>query len=75
MAKRVVPWAAEIRAFLAMVEFIAHNAIRKAQLTLLSKMHVLGPVLADAESSFGGQTADHVVDVLLNKTNYVNILI
>lgn len=38
-------------------------------------MHVLGPVLADAESSFGGQTADHVVDVLLNKTNYVNILI
>lgn len=64
VAECVVPWAAEIRAFLAVVEFIAHNTIRKAQLALLSDMHVLGPVLADGESSFGGQTADHVVDVL-----------
>lgn len=64
VAERVVPWAAEIRAFLAMVEFIAHNAIRKAQLALLSKIRVLGPVLADAESFFGGQPADQIVDVL-----------
>lgn len=62
--ERVIPWAAEIRAFLAVVEFITHDAIRKAQLALLSKMHVLGPVLTDTESSFGGQTADHVVDIL-----------
>lgn len=69
MAKRVIPWAAEIRTFLAVVELIAHDAIRKAQLALLSEMHVLGPVLADSESSFGGQTADHVVNILLSKSN------
>lgn len=64
VAERIIPWAAEIRAFLAVVEFIAHDAIRKVQLALLPEMHVLGPVLADSESPFGGQTADHVVDIL-----------
>lgn len=64
VAERIVPWPAEIRAFLAVVEFIAHDAIGKVQFALISVMHVLRPVLAYGESSFGGQTADHVVNVL-----------
>lgn len=64
VAEGIIPWAAEIRAFLAVVEFIAHDTIRKAQLALLTEMHVLRPVLTDSESSFGGQTAYHVVVIL-----------
>lgn len=57
VAERIVPRAAKIRALLAIVKFIAHYAVREAQFILL----FLGPVLANSESSFGGQTGDQVV--------------
>lgn len=64
VTERIVPRTAEIRALLAVVEFIAHYAVREAHLALLSNVLVLGPVVPNSESSFGGLTADHVVQIL-----------
>lgn len=64
VAERVVAGPAVGGAGLAVVELIAHHVIRVAELALIAKVHVLGPVLPDGQPAARRQPADQVVLVL-----------
>lgn len=53
VAQRVVSRPAVVCAAVAEVVLVAEDVVGVAQLALLPKMHVLGPVLSDGKSSPG----------------------
>lgn len=61
MAEGVVAGPAVRGAGLAVIVLVAHHVVRVAQLALVAKVHVLGPVVADGQSAPGRQPAHEVV--------------
>lgn len=49
---------------LAVVELVAHHVVRVVELAVVTKVHVLRPLLADGQLAARGQAADQVVLVL-----------
>lgn len=64
VAEGVVAGSAVGGAGLAVVVLVTHHVVGVAQLALVAKVHVLGPLLADGQPAAGRQTADEVVLVL-----------
>lgn len=64
VTQRVVSWSAVVRASVAKVVLVTEDVIGVTQLALLSKVHVLGPVLADGEPPLGRQATHKVVLVV-----------
>lgn len=64
VAQRVVPRPAVVSAAVSKIIFITEDVVGIAQLALLAKVHILGPVLADGKSPPGRQTTHKVVLVV-----------
>lgn len=64
VAEGVVTGPAVGGAGLTMVVLVTHHMVGVAQLTLVAKVHVLGPFLPDSQTAAGCQPADEVVLVL-----------
>lgn len=64
MAQRVVSWPAVVGAAVSEVVLVAEDVVGVAQLALLAKVHVLGPVFSDGKSPPGRQAAHEVVLVV-----------
>lgn len=67
VAQRVVSRPAVVSTAVSKVVLITEDVIGVAQLTLLAKVHVLGPVLADSQSPPGRQATHEVVLVVCRR--------
>lgn len=64
MAQRVVSRPAVVSTAVSKVVLVAKDVVGVAQLALLAKVHVLGPVLADGQSPPSRQSTHEVVLVV-----------